>query len=451
MMRASNLSVKVKVGSVAATVLLSGTLVSLGGLSSAFQSSVRPAKTQKVIHLVYWNMWSGHWETLVKSMVAEFNRTHPLIQVKTLAVPAADGDAKLLTAIAAGNPPDVFTEWNSSIGSFANNGSLVNLNQFMRGSEKKMRSWFYPIALKWATYKGGLYGLPWTMNSDALFYNKTMMKRAGLNPNRPPKTLAQLNAEQAKLWKFSKNGAVQQMGFYDGAFNTFAGTFGVKDFIKGKYDLLTPQAKADMKFLSTFKKYPFSKVSGFSSAFSAAAGGAEDPFDMGKAGFYVNGMWEIPQIQANDPRLQYGVAPLPAPPGGHYGASTINGNYNIIPKNAKYPKAAWTFITWLSGYGNVAWAASHDPLGGWLPPSPKVANAPAYKKFIAASPNRAQFVKALANPYDHISAVTPAEQFYQTTMATEQDDVLEGKVSPIAALKAVQQAANKQLQQDVAP
>ncbi len=435
------------------TVTFVAALVGANSLVPSFVQAARrgPAHPRRVIHLIYWNMWSGRWETLVKNMVADFNRTHPGIQVKTLAVPSASGDAKLLTAIAAGNPPDVFTEWNPSIGSFAQNHSILSLNRFMKGPYRGMRSWFYPVSLKFSTYRGKLYGLPWTMNDLLLFYNKTMMKQAGLNPHRPPKTMAQLTSDQAKMWKYGKGGSIKQMGFYADTWDALTGVFNVNDVIHGKYNLLTPNAIKEMKFIAEYRKYPFAKVGGFASAFSAAAGGGEDPFDMGKAGFYINGMWEIPQIQQNDPKLQYGVAPLPAPPGGHYGASWINGNYNIIPRGAKYPRAAWTFIAWLAGYHNVRWAASHDPLGGWLPPSPAVTKQPAYKKFVNANPWRKYFVAALANRFDRVTPVTPVEQYFETKMTNAVDGVLEGREKPIAALRHVQTVTNQQLVGTQAP
>ena len=49
------------------------------------------------------------------------------------------------------------------------------------------------------------------MNSWALYYNKSMMKAAGISS--PPTTLAQLYADSAKEWKISGN-KISQIGFY---------------------------------------------------------------------------------------------------------------------------------------------------------------------------------------------------------------------------------------------
>ena len=45
-------------------------------------------------------------------------------------------------------------------------------------------------------YKGSLYAVPMSMNSFALYYNKSILAKAGITA--PPKTLAQLDADAAK-------------------------------------------------------------------------------------------------------------------------------------------------------------------------------------------------------------------------------------------------------------
>lgn len=398
--------------------------------------------SQGVVQLTYWNMWSGHWEDVVKSLVNQFNKTHPHIHVNVLSIPT-DGETKLLTAIVAGDPPDVFTEWSPYIGQFADKDALMPLNQFMTGKYKGVLSWLYPVAANWGTYKGKLYGLPWTMNSLMLYYNKDLMKQAGLNPNDPPKTIQQLDADQAKMWKMSKKGAVQQIGFYPNNYEQWMPTWNVNVFQNGQYQMENnPQALNLMQWISSYSKYPYDQVSGYLQTFTT---NSVDPFSMGKEGFYINGMWEIPTIQQYNPKMNYGVVPLPAPPGGNSDVTWINGNYNEIPKGAKHPQQAWEFITWLSGYDNEAWAAKSDPQGGWIPPSPKVTAEPAYQKWLNQNPLRKPFVNLMLNPKDGITPVTPVTQLFSQNLSDAVNYVLQGQKSAKAALASVQQTSNQAL------
>lgn len=427
---------------VAAAALISGVVASMNPLQAT-------ASTGPVIHLTYWNMWSGIWLKTIQKMVNDFNQTHPNIQVTMLSVPATSegqSEQKLLTAIAAGDPPDVFTEWWPYVASFAQQGALVNLDQFMVGQYAGLKNgWFYPTVTKWGSYQGKMYAMPWTMNSWALYYNKTLFKEAGLNPNNPPKTIAQLDADQAKLWKFGSGGSVKQIGYYPNNFDFWSAAYHINIIKNGKYNMLDPNAVKLMNWIASYKKYPYSQVNAFLTGLNGGNGGS-DPFILGKEAFINDGMWEMPALQQYNPKLQYGIIPMPAPTGGAYGASWINGNYNEIPKGSKHPQQAFEFIAWLSGYHNVKWAAENFPVGGWVPNSPKITAQPAYQNFLKANPLRKVFINIMSNPNNQITPATAVDALYENTMNNDVTAVLEGKETATQALLHVQNAVNKALQ-----
>ncbi len=86
----------------------------------------------------------------------------------------------------------------------------------------------------------------------------------------------------------------------------------------------------------------------------------------------MDGPWEGAQnIPVTNPAMvgNFGVEAFP---GTEPGPSTFGqGNYNIIPKGAADPQAAFTFIAWLAGYNNVTFTSPIDPKGGWMPASPR--------------------------------------------------------------------------------
>lgn len=429
-------------------------LAACGGATSSSKqssSSSAPSSKGKVRNVVWWNMWSGPTLPITKSMVKEFNASHPTIHVTQLNVPSADGDAKLLSSVAAGNPPDMFTEWNPTLGEYAYNHDIQPLGKFMTGKYAGMKTWLYPVALKGGIFKGQIYGIPMSMNSFALYYNKTILKAAGIT--HPPTTLAQLDSEQAKLWKIS-GGRVTQIGFYPGTSSTgfqfFSSWWGYKGYVNGKYDLAaSKQALAAMKWLASYQKYPYSAVSALDSAFGSVAGGGEDPFDMGKQAFIISGPWEgYENIPADNPSLEgkFGVVPFPTVPGGPTVPSTwVNGNYNIIPKGAKHPRAAFTFMSWLAGYHNVNGIAKILPKGGWIPPSPEVAASPTYKAWLNGNSYLKPFIAQFASKASRTTALTPAEAQYETAMKNAVQYLLTKKMTPVQALKYIDTQANKAL------
>jgi ABC-type glycerol-3-phosphate transport system substrate-binding protein len=135
-------------------------------------------------------------------------------------------------------------------------------------------------------------------------------------------------------------------------FEYFATFFGALNCFNsaGQYDYANtktcPGATKLMDWLTSFKPYPYAQVNSMNATYGAVAGGDDDPFVAGKEGFNMDGPWEGAQnVPDANPSMvgNFGVVPFP---GTVAGPSTIGqGNFNIIPKGAADPTAAFEFIT----------------------------------------------------------------------------------------------------------
>ncbi len=426
--------------------LAGAAVLTLATYGSAAASTVAPRATKHaaVVNLTWETMWSGNTLTLLNQMTTAFNASHPGIHVTEEAIPSSTGDAKLLSQIAAGDPPDVFTEWNPVLGEYAADGTIQSMNPYLKGQYAGLEKWEYPIALQGGVYKGKLYAIPMSMNSWALYYNKSIMKASGISS--PPKTLAQLLADSKKEWKVSGN-KLEQIGFYpNGGFENFSSFFdAVNCFNKaGKYYFAgCPGAQVEAKFFASYANEPYALFNSLSTAYGAVAGGDDDPFVAGKQGFTMDGPWEGAQnIPVTNPAMEHNFG-VEAFPGIRPGPSTFGqGNYNIIPKGAKNPSAAFTFIAWLAGFGNEKFASSMLPKGGWMPASPQIATQPAYKQWIAANPWLKIYVQQMSSPYSSTPALTPTESAFETAETTATDDILEKTMTPQQALNYIDTQAN---------
>jgi multiple sugar transport system substrate-binding protein len=417
-------------------------LAACGGPAASSSST----SSSGVVNITWQTMWSGNTLTLLSQMVNAFNSTHPGIHVTESNIPSATGDAKLLSEIAAGDPPDVFTEWNPVLGEYAADGSIQSMTPYLTGKYAGLEKWEYPIALQGGLYKGTLYALPMSMNSWALYYNKSIMKAAGISS--PPTTLTQLYADQAKEWKISGN-KLEQIGFYpiyNLGFEYFGSFFGAVNCFDsaGQYDFSGCQgAQTEANFLAQYDKYPYAQVAAMETAYGAVAGGDDDAFVAGKEGFNMDGPWEGAQnIPVTNPAMNnnFGVVPFP---GSEPGPSTFGqGNYNIIPKGAAHPSAAFTFIAWLSGFDNVAFNSQIDPKGGWMPVSPSVVTAPAYQAWLKANPWLKVFVQQMSSPYSVTPTLTKTESEFETAEATATEDIGEKTKTPQQALTYIDAQAN---------
>jgi multiple sugar transport system substrate-binding protein len=413
-------------------------VISATGVGTA---SVANAST---VNITWETMWSGPVLVLLAHMVKAFEATHPGVTVTQVNIASATGEATLQSQIAAGDPPDVFTDWNPVLGEYAANGLIQPFNPYLTGAYAGFEKWEYPIALDGGLYHGNLYGVPMSENSWALYYNKSLLKAAGIT--RPPTTLAQLHSDSAKTWVIT-GGKLQQIGFYPaGGFQYFASFFGaVNCFNKaGKYDFENcPGAKAEANFLAQYDNYPYAQFDSVEAAYNQVAGGDDDVFVAGKQAFNMDGPWEGAQnIPDANPKMEgnFGVVAFPNILGG---PSTFGqGNYNIIPAGAHNAKQAFQLIAWLAGYNNVKFTSQVDPQGGWMPASPEVAAAPAYQAWIKANPWLSVFLQEMSSPYSVTPALTPAESQFQEAEAVATNGILLKTMTPAAALKYIDTQAN---------
>jgi len=417
-----------------------------GTAASTSSSASSSASTGTVANITWQTMWSGNTLTLLSQMVNEFNSTHPTIHVTESNIPSATGDAKLLSEIAAGDPPDVFTEWNPVLGEYAADATIQPMTPYLTGTYAGLEKWEYPIALQGGEYKGTLYALPMSMNSWALYYNKSIMKAAGISS--PPTTLAQLYADSAKEWKVSGN-KISQIGFYpdyNQGFEYFGSFFNAVNCFNsaGQYELAScPGALTEANFFAQYANYPYPDIAAEETAYGAVEGGDDDAFVAGKEGFYMDGPWEGAQnIPVTNPAMvgNFGVVPFP---GTVAGPSTFGqGNYNIIPKGASDPSAAFTFISWLAGYNNTTFTSQIDPKGGWMPASPAIVAAPAYQAWLKANPWLNVFVEQMSSKYSVTPSLTKTESEFELAESTATENIAEKSMTPKQALTYIDSQAN---------
>lgn len=326
------------------SILLIFSLV-LTACSSKESSSSNGGDSKGKTEIVFWHNATDIGLTALKKMVAAFEKKHPDIKVKMVYTESSEGaDQKLLTAVAGGNPPDVALFDRFKIGSWAAKDALTDLTD-MAEQDGVTEDLYYPYAWKEATYKGKLYGLPYSTDSRMLYYNKDHFKAAGLDPENPPKTIQELEAAAVKLTK--KDGKrFKQIGFIpwygQGWLYSWGWAFGGNfyDEKTGKVTANDPKIVEALDWMAKLgQKFGVEDIAGFE---SSAGSGAMDPFISGQLSMKVDGNWTISAIDKYKPDMNYGVTPIPTPTGSDF--TTWSGGIAIVvPKGSKHTKAAWEF------------------------------------------------------------------------------------------------------------
>lgn len=385
----------------------------------------------------FWVNWGGDFKKdYQKYVIDEFEKKFPNIKVKMTYV---EGTDKLLTSIAGGNPPDVAQLDRFMVGSWAAKGSLEDLTPLVE-RDGINKDDYYPAVWSEANYENKVFAMPWGTDARALYYNKTLMKEAGLDPNKPPKTITELDQMAEKIFKKGSNGKYERVGYIpwmnQGFFYTQAWNWGGKFEDNGE---LTPNDPQNVKALEWMvgyaKKYDIANLSSFSNAMGQTG---LNPFWTGKVGFIIDGNWILNDLAKAKPQFEWGVTPMP--PADGYQPTTWSGGFSyVIPKGAKQKEAAWELIKFIAGYeGTLLWAKRPNA-GNDITAMPKVNE----ELKMNENPNLKVFLDLM--PTAKFRPVTPVGQKLWDEALRVQDLAINGKGEPKALLDEVKRNVDNEL------
>ena len=160
--------------------------------------------------ITYWDRSQGHEYEMHNKIIDEFNHSQNHIYVRTLSI--GWQIEKLLTAISSGAPPDVCSMENTTIASLGYQGCFMDLTDWMKSIPALHPDRFFKHTMDLVTIKGHIYGIPCMTDDYCLLWNKALFRKAGLDPDRPPKNIKELEQYAAKLTVVD-NGDLQTVGF----------------------------------------------------------------------------------------------------------------------------------------------------------------------------------------------------------------------------------------------
>ncbi|RYG25347.1 ABC transporter substrate-binding protein [bacterium] len=404
-------------------------------------------KTRKQVR--FWHMWTAEWKDVVDKIVARFNESQTEYQVVALSVPATGADSKFLLGVMGGDPPDVMAQWNPVIPVWADNGLITPLDDLMSPEEKRIfEEQAYPVVKKVGKYKDKLYGMSIGINMSALYYLPDDFKRAGIDPNVALKSLEGLDAAAPKLDRLEKDGGIKRVGWMPKGFAAFAQIFGggLYDSKAEKVTLDTEPNRHALQYLvDSRKRLGYDKVVRFESGLNTASFAAGWPFMGGAYSVTVDGQWRVEQLRKYAPNLKYLTAPVPPPKGGRTHSGMSGGNFMIVPRGAKESRGAWDFIKFWSGLTNPERAAEFYTMGGWLPLTPAIANAKAYRDYIKKYPQFKTFVDLMDSTTVDVLPPVPYQTFLNDEISKMEDSAVRGTLSPNVALAGLEQKVQAEL------
>ena len=438
-----------------------GLLLVVVALAALMLSVPIQAKTQVIV----WGINPLQVGSGNKEMIDAFNASHPDIELVPQSTPGTGGYAtqdvaKLLAAIASGNPPDVTWLDRFTAAQFASRGALMAIDQFIEIHNFDV-SGYVDYTIDELRFDGQLWGLPWDTDTRPLYWNKDVFRDAGLDPEVPPKTWDELIAYTQKITRVDDEGKFERIGYIPGYGNTWLYLYAYANGAKvlsddGRTSLVNaPEMVEALQFVVDFYEMlgGAEKVNAYQSTFQ---GEANNPFLTGLVGMLVTVNNATQTYARYKPDLDYGAA-LPLAPAGKPQTTWSGGWSYAIPKGAKNAEAAFEVIRWLTTEGpkpKERGAAAYTLERGSqyhipFPYAYTPTNDYMIEEYVASIDNTVvrEAVMGGLNAIEHSQArpVSPVGEVLWVELARANDRAIYGEMTPQQALDYAHRVVQREL------
>ncbi len=323
------------------TFLVAGLFLFLGfgckGLSTTEQQLTKP------VTLEYWTVFDD--VDALRASVAKFNATHPQITVNIRQIREADLYPRLVEALAEDRGPDIISIKNRWLKTFQSKlapmpatvndttvvvqkgqfstQTIVNNNPKAMVNLLSLDREYVKVVKDDVVIGGQIYGLPLSLDTMAVYYNKDILDRSGVP--EPPKNWDEFQAAVKKINKYDKKtNKIIQSGT---ALGTGSNITGADDILYAlfrqsgvAFSAKSGQAQFNLGSGGRDEETPAMAVLNFYTDYANATrdtyawndtmGNALDQFVNGSVGFFFGYSYNYAQIQARAPQLNFEVLPL---------------------------------------------------------------------------------------------------------------------------------------------
>jgi len=370
-----------------------------------FASGISCNRSQKqaanVVTVKFWHSFVSSTIPALNELIRLFEQEHPSIHIDAQYVPTGDGlIQKLQAAIRSNTAPDVSWIHADFLDKLIEANALAPMHEFVSGpdgfSKEEMED-FVPTSLESGKWRGKIYALPMEATSLALIYNRDAFRKAGLDPEHPPRDWNELRTFTRRLTvDLDHDGRINQYGFFVPVFPA-SGELNIWMMLQwtpflwqaGGTEINHDQTKvlfnseAGVQALSLWKSlYDDMDFSRFALAHDIG-------FASGKLAMVMDGPWNLPRYRALK-NIDWAVAPLPRGPVKR--ATYLAGELTAIFNQSSHQKEAWTFVKWIT---EPRIQSQFSMKSGYLPIRKSVLKRPEYVMYLKSDPALSAFVEQI--------------------------------------------------------
>jgi multiple sugar transport system substrate-binding protein len=286
------------------------------------------------------------WDPLVakayEKSFAAFEKQNKKISVKVETVPWDTYWTKLTTDIGAGDSSDIYWINSSNFGIYADNNQLLDVGTPLKS---EVGNWQKSVTDLY-TRKGKLWGVPQLWDSIAMFYNKDLVKKAGVDPaklkwspNAKDDTFlpaAKKLTEGTKQYAFNASNDPQAI-YWD-----FVGSNGGTWQKGDAFAMNNPKTDQAVQYVADLINK--SKVAPSAADTNDNGDKTRELFVQGKMAMFQSGPYNLKAI-ADGAKFKWGIAPMLEGPDGRVGV--VHGVSAVGSAKTKHKKETLEVLKWL--------------------------------------------------------------------------------------------------------
>lgn len=292
-------------------------------------------KSSEPITLTYWGLWEPI--SVMQSVIAEYEAANPNIKINYSMQSPRNYRTRFLTSANQANPPDIVRIHNTWLPMLKNDlspapDSVIALSELSN---------YYPIVQQNFVSGGKLYALPIGIDGLALLYNEDIFQEAGATPPSDWNALRKLAFDLTIT--NPDTGIIERAG-------VALGTTGNVEHWSDILGLLILQnsgnpgkpSETAVQDALTF----YTIISTQDKSWDSTQPNSVYAFATGTVAMILAPSWQISEIKAINPDLNFKAVPAPVLPSANFAWATYWAE--AVPISSKNPVEAWKFIKYLS-------------------------------------------------------------------------------------------------------
>jgi ABC-type glycerol-3-phosphate transport system substrate-binding protein len=327
------------------------------------------------VTLTYWRIDDD--QTALQPIFDQYKKQHKNVTINYVKKDPTTYETDLINAIANGNGPDLFqikNDWLSEHKDiiFPMPNNIISVDDYKKA--------FAPVAAQDLISNNQIYGIPYYVDTLALFYNNALIQKYNTALNKrtdltnqqindlyitgPPTNWTDFDTLVGKLTNKSGN-YITQAGVALGTSNNVENSQDILSLlmIQDGTKMVSDDLKTPTFNLSTTDQsgtiiYPGTKALDFYTSFAlpnketyswnSSIPDSLTAFIQGKTAMMINYSSVIPTIKNQAPDLNLKIAELPQIQGATNRIDYANFWAETVNKNSKYPQVAWDFLNFAS-------------------------------------------------------------------------------------------------------